>query len=104
VLEELGRADEAEEWERRASIAADALDAAAGVADREVIVVEEIELIDDEGGVDVASGVIPLEEDREDSVESGGDEHVVDVDEGSASVDANADGGDDVSSDEEDAR
>ena len=104
VLEELGRADEAEEWERRASIAADALDAAAGVADREVIVVEEIELIDDEGGVDVASGVIPLEEDRQDSVESGGDEHVVDVDEGSASVDANADGGDDVSSDEEDAR
>ncbi|WP_285136432.1 hypothetical protein [Microbacterium sp. lyk4-40-TSB-66] len=60
VLEELGRDDEAEEWERRAQIASDALDAASGVADREVIVVEEIELIDDEGGVDVASGVIPV--------------------------------------------
>ncbi|MFW1545104.1 hypothetical protein ACEWAO_23430, partial [Vibrio parahaemolyticus] len=41
VLEELGRDDEAAEWFRRAEIAADALDAAAGVADREVIVVEE---------------------------------------------------------------
>ncbi len=58
VLEELGRDEEASEWQRRADVAADALDAAAGVADREVIVVEEIDLIDDEGGVDVASGVI----------------------------------------------
>ncbi|MFN3949650.1 hypothetical protein [Microbacterium sp.] len=66
VLEELGRDDEAAEWERRAEIAAEALDAAAGVADREVIVVEEIELIDDEGGVDVASGVIPVEHDDDD--------------------------------------
>ncbi|WP_292900133.1 tetratricopeptide repeat protein [Microbacterium sp.] len=62
VLEELGRDDEAAEWFRRAEIAADALDAAAGVADREVIVVEEIDLIDDEGGVDVASGVVPVED------------------------------------------
>ncbi len=61
VLEELGRHEEASEWERRAEIAADALDAAAGVADREVIVVEEIDLIDDDGSVDVASGVIPVE-------------------------------------------
>ena len=30
VLEELGRADEAEEWHRRAEVAADALDAASG--------------------------------------------------------------------------
>ena len=62
VLEELGLDDEAAEWQRRADVAADALDAAAGVADREVIVVEEIDLIDDEGGVDVASGVVPVED------------------------------------------
>ncbi|BFM25584.1 hypothetical protein CHE218_26260 [Microbacterium sp. che218] len=67
VLEELGRLDEAAEWERRAEIAADALDAAAGVADREVIVVEEIDLIDDEGGVEVASGVIPVADDEAES-------------------------------------
>lgn len=63
VLEELGRTDEAAEWFRRAEVAAEALDAAAGVADREVIVVEEIELVDDDGSVDVASGVIPVQED-----------------------------------------
>lgn len=62
VLEELGRHDDAAEWERRAQIASDALDAAYGLADREVIVVEEIDLIDDEGGVDVASAVIPADD------------------------------------------
>ena len=102
VLEELGRTDEAAQWERRAQIAADALDAAAGVADREVIVVEEIELVDDEGGVDVASGVIPLEEDREDSEESAGAEDVVEID--TADDDVDADGADAESGDEEDAR
>ncbi len=69
VLEELGRHEEAAEWFRRAEIAADALDAAAGVADREVIVVEEIDLIDDEGGVDVASGVVPMQGEGEDEGE-----------------------------------
>ena len=71
VLEELEREDEAAEWFRRAEIAADALDAAAGVADREVIVVEEIDVIDDDGAVDVASGVIPVEtsEDAEEAEE-----------------------------------
>ena len=69
VLEELGRDDEAAEWFRRAEIAAEALDAAAGVADREVIVVEEIDLVDDEGGVDVASGVIPVQDAGEDEGE-----------------------------------
>jgi hypothetical protein len=62
VLEELGRHDDAAEWERRAQIASDALDAAYGLADREVIVVEEIDLIDDDGGVDVASAVIPADD------------------------------------------
>jgi hypothetical protein len=69
VLEELGREAEAAEWERRADIAAEALDAAAGIADREVIVVEEIDLIDDDGAVDVASGVIPVEDEAPDPVE-----------------------------------
>jgi hypothetical protein len=83
VLEELGRDDEAAEWERRALIASDALDAASGVADREVIVVEEIELIDDEGGVDVSSGVIPVDD-------------VEDDEEGAARVDeVNGDASDD---------
>jgi hypothetical protein len=69
VLEELGRDEEAAEWFHRAEIAADALDAAAGVADREVIVVEEIDLVDDEGGVDVASGVVPVQDTAEDAGE-----------------------------------
>ncbi len=70
VLEELGRHAEAAEWERRAEIASDALDAASGIADREVIVVEEIDLIDDDGGVDVASGVIPVAEIADDTAEA----------------------------------
>ncbi|WP_231562945.1 primosomal protein [Microbacterium mangrovi] len=42
VLDELGRTDEAEQWNRRAAIAAEALDAAAGVGEDETIEVEEI--------------------------------------------------------------
>jgi tetratricopeptide (TPR) repeat protein len=41
VLEELGRTEEAEQWYRRADVAADALDNAAGVADHEVLIIEE---------------------------------------------------------------
>ena len=43
VLEELGRDGEAAQWARRAEIAAEALDAAAGVGELEVIEVEEID-------------------------------------------------------------
>ena len=43
VLEELGRAEEADRWRSRALIAAEALDAAAGVDDLETIFVEEVE-------------------------------------------------------------
>ena len=43
VLEELGRDDEAEEWHRRAEVAADALDAASGAGDLETVIVEEVE-------------------------------------------------------------
>ncbi|GAA1948285.1 primosomal protein [Microbacterium deminutum] len=49
VLEELGRDSEAEEWHRRAEVAADALDAASGLGDLETVIVEEVEeqFIDD---------------------------------------------------------
>ncbi|GAA1987176.1 primosomal protein [Microbacterium pumilum] len=43
VLEELGREAEAEEWHRRAEVAADALDAASGAGDLETIMIEEVE-------------------------------------------------------------
>lgn len=52
VLEELGRAEEAEQWHRRAVIAADALDAASGVDDLETVLVEEIVEEEDELGSD----------------------------------------------------
>ncbi|MFH8252915.1 primosomal protein [Microbacterium sp. B2969] len=42
VLEELGREDEANEWYRRAVIAAEALDEASGIGDTETIIVEEV--------------------------------------------------------------
>ena len=42
VLEELGRDAEAAEWQQRALVAADVLDAASGVSDLETIEVEEI--------------------------------------------------------------
>ncbi|MCJ1707893.1 hypothetical protein [Microbacterium sp. VKM Ac-2923] len=75
VLEELGRHDEASEWERRAQIASEALDAAYGVADREVIVVDEIDLIDDEDEVDATSDGIPVTDvDRSANVVVDGDE------------------------------
>jgi len=97
VLEELGRHEEAAEWERRAEIASDALDAASGVADREVIVVEEIDLIDDDGGVDVASGVIPVAEVDEDAAET----HEMPAGDGAPAQDGRAD--DDDSADREPA-
>jgi hypothetical protein len=49
VLEELGRDAEAAEWHRRAAVAADAIDEANGIADLEVVFVEEIF---EEGGDD----------------------------------------------------
>ncbi|HKP08369.1 MAG TPA: primosomal protein, partial [Microbacterium sp.] len=42
VLEELGRTDEAAQWQRRAVIAAEAIDAASGVDDLETVFVEEV--------------------------------------------------------------
>ena len=43
VLEELGRAEEAEEWYRRATIAAEALDDASGFEAGETVWVDEVE-------------------------------------------------------------
>ncbi|MFJ4039416.1 hypothetical protein ACIPVB_15225 [Microbacterium sp. NPDC090007] len=93
VLEELGREAEAAEWERRADIAAEALDAAAGVADREVIVVEEIDLIDEDGAVGVASGVIPMHETEAEIDADADPEAAAGV---HAEVDADAQTGDDT--------
>ena len=42
VLEELGRNDEARVWQRRAEVAEDALNAANGSGDLEVVIVEEV--------------------------------------------------------------
>lgn len=61
VLEELGRDDEAEQWFRRAEVAADALDAASGAADREVVVVEEL---GDDASDDTASVPLPVDGDQ----------------------------------------
>ena len=58
VLEELGRDDEAREWQRRAEVAEDALNAANGSGDLEVVLVEEVfeqyvsELADDDAAED----------------------------------------------------
>ncbi|WP_457101523.1 hypothetical protein [Microbacterium sp. P5_E9] len=46
VLEELGRADEANEWNRRAAVAAEVLHDASGDGDLEVIEIEEVEEIE----------------------------------------------------------
>jgi hypothetical protein len=42
VLEELGRTDEAAQWQRRAVVAAEAIDAASGIDDLETVFVEEV--------------------------------------------------------------
>jgi hypothetical protein len=48
VLEELGRDAEAAQWRQRAEVAAEVLDAAAGVGDLETVFVEEVEEEDDD--------------------------------------------------------
>ena len=64
VLEELGRDAEAAEWHRRAAVAADAIDEANGIADLEVVFVEEIfeEGGDDEDAEEPVSNVEPERE------------------------------------------
>jgi hypothetical protein len=65
VLEELGRGAEAAEWQRRAEVAADALDEASGAGDREVIVVEEVLEEEPEGTEETAAS--PEREDGADT-------------------------------------
>ncbi|WP_336633391.1 MULTISPECIES: hypothetical protein [unclassified Microbacterium] len=67
VLEELGRTDEAAEWQRRADVAADALGALD--ADRETLEIEEIEEIDLP-----QETAAPEETDGADEVESSADD------------------------------
>ncbi len=56
VLEELGRDDEAEEWHRRADVAAAALDAAAGVAEGEEIVIDDLDGDPDDAAAGESAG------------------------------------------------
>lgn len=65
VLEELGRGAEAQEWQRRAEIAADALDAVD--ADRETLVIEEIEEIEVVDDVEEIESTEDLGEDQTDA-------------------------------------
>ncbi|MFE5410631.1 primosomal protein [Microbacterium sp. NPDC056569] len=64
VLEELGRTDEAAQWQRRAVIAGEAIDAASGLDDLETVFVEEvIEIdLDDEDEEDEESSDDTLDE------------------------------------------
>ena len=57
VLEELGRDDEARVWQRRAEVAEDALNAANGSDDLEVILIEEVfeQVIDEEADTEAAA-------------------------------------------------
>lgn len=50
VLEELGRTDEAEEWQHRADVAAQALDAASGAAEGEELVIDDLDVDHDVEG------------------------------------------------------
>ncbi|MFB8386987.1 primosomal protein [Microbacterium sp. NPDC055910] len=65
VLEELGRDDEAAQWQRRAVVAADALDAASGAGDLETVIVEEIfesdDASDDEPAMSVALAPVDVD-------------------------------------------
>jgi hypothetical protein len=61
VLEELGRTDEAAQWQRRAVVAAEAIDAASGIDDLETVFVEEVIEMD-------------LDEDKDEDADDTGDE------------------------------
>jgi hypothetical protein len=85
VLEELGRADEAAQWHRRAVVAGEALDAASGLGDLETVFVEEVleedSLTDDAGHDEDDDDFLP------DEAEAGADDSLPD----DAEADADAD-------------
>lgn len=66
VLEELGRDDEAQEWRRRALVADEALNAANGMDDRELIEIDEIDEMDVVDSVDVDAGDVIEESEASD--------------------------------------
>ncbi|MFE4725326.1 primosomal protein [Microbacterium sp. NPDC056736] len=68
VLEELGRADEAAQWHRRAVVAGEALDAASGLGDLETVFVEEVleeESLEVDAGRDDAGDAESLPDDAD---------------------------------------
>jgi hypothetical protein len=101
VLEELGRTDEAAEWQRRAVIAAEALDDAAGYEEGmdEVVYVEELEE-DDADDIDADVNDIDADEadsdSDEDDADDDEDEVVDDFDDSEPADDAGADGVDEA--------
>jgi hypothetical protein len=112
VLEELGRTDEAAEWQRRAVIAAEALDDAAGYEEGmdEVVYVEELEEDDaddtDADVNDIDADVNDIDADEADSdsdeddtdsdADDDEDEVVDDFDDSEPADDAGADGVDEA--------
>ncbi|MEV5071957.1 hypothetical protein MRBLMI12_003610 [Microbacterium sp. LMI12-1-1.1] len=91
VLEELGRADEAAQWHRRAVVAGEAIDAATGLGDLETVLVEEVLEEDDEDE--------SFDEDEDlDDAEDGAEDESFDEDE---DLDDAEDGAEDESFDED---
>ncbi|WP_347978744.1 hypothetical protein [Microbacterium sp. ProA8] len=79
VLEELGRTDEAAQWQHRAVVAGEAIDAAAGLDDLETMLVEEVieEDIDDVVDEDES-----FQDDRDDEHDAQDDDQDDDDDQG----------------------
>ncbi|WES65764.1 hypothetical protein P0L94_06740 [Microbacter sp. GSS18] len=62
VLDELGRADESALWQKRAEVAADAIDEATGRGDHETITVDEVEEIVELDDIEVDEALSPQDE------------------------------------------
>ncbi|MCO5951515.1 DNA polymerase V family protein [Microbacterium yannicii] len=84
VLEELGRTEEAAQWQRRAIVAGDAIDAATGLGDLETVLVEEILEENDE---DEFSDEVEEHDDSEDGDDSADAEDEVGTEDEDGSVD-----------------
>jgi len=98
VLEELGRTDEAAQWQRRAEVAGEAIDAASGLGDLETVFVEEV-LEEDDDEDEVFDDVEDLDEvDVDDAVL---EEEILDEDDDAVASD-DEDDDDDVASDDDD--
>jgi hypothetical protein len=87
VLEELGRTDEAEQWQRRALVAGEAIDAASGLNDLETVYVEEVleegaddDDLDDDADDDDADDDDPDDADDLDDEDDPDDAEIAEVD------------------------